>query len=62
MRNYTKPKMFVASQEQCEFLRLYAEKTNQTEAMVILRYIDHLMQKHPGMAQKAAEIAATKGR
>lgn len=62
MRNYTRPKMFVASQEQCEFLRLYAEKTKQTEAMVIRRYIDHLMQKHPGMAQKAAEIAAKEGR
>lgn len=62
MRNYTRPKMFYASQEQSEFLRLYAERTNQTEAMVIRRYIDHLMQKHPGMAQKAAEIAATNGR
>ena len=62
MRNYTKNKMFVASPEQCEFLRLYAEKMNMTEAKIIRRYIDHLMQKHPGMAQKAAEIAATKGR
>ena len=54
-KNYTAQQMFLLTPEQKKFLQIYADKTNRSASSVIRAYIEHLAEKHKGIAKQAEE-------
>ena len=53
--NYSAQQMFLLTPEQKKFIALYADKTHRSISGVLRAYVEHLMEKHKGLAKQAEE-------